>query len=91
MDLAQRAAAALGHAPSTYADAAAALLRGGVIGPDDHRFLKAVIGFRNVVVHEYLAVDTEIVDRILSKREYRRVLTLAEKIYRELKRRGLDP
>lgn len=91
IDMVQRAAAALGHAPSTYTDAAASLLKVGVIDEEDFRFFRAVVGFRNIVVHEYLAVDMRIVDRILREREYRSVLLLAEKVYLKLRERGVDP
>lgn len=91
IDMTQRAAAALGHAASIYTDAAAFLFREGLIDEEDFRFFKAVVGFRNVVVNEYVSVDLSVVDRILGKREYRRVLTLAEKVYTGLRKRGVDP
>ncbi len=57
---------------------------------EDFRFFRRVLGFRNIVVHEYLAVDLSLVDAILRERRYRRVLLLAERLYRE-ERRNLDP
>ncbi len=91
IDLVQRAASLLGHAPSTYVDSGRALLREGVLSEDDFRLFRAVVGFRNVIVHGYADVDLELVDSILRGREYRRLLSLAERVYLHLAERGLDP
>jgi len=91
IDLFQRASSLLGYVPSTYVNAGEILLREGIIDEKDFSFYRSVVGFRNIVVHEYLPVDIRIVEDILHSRSYRRVLLLAEKIYSRLRKRGLDP
>jgi len=91
IDLFQRASSLLGYVLSTYVNAGEILLREGIIDEKDFSFYRSVVGFRNIVVHEYLSVDIRIVEDILRSRSYRRVLLLAEKIYSRLRKRGLDP
>jgi uncharacterized protein YutE (UPF0331/DUF86 family) len=66
LDVAQHLCASEGWGPpSTNADALVVLGRHGVLEPDlAHRLARAV-GFRNVLVHEYVAVDDAIVERRL--------------------------
>ncbi len=45
---------------------------------------RSLVGFRSIVVHEYLAVDLRLVDEVLRERRYRRVLLLAEKLLTRL-------
>lgn len=80
--MALRASAALGHPPATPLDAARYLAEKGVFTQEEAAFFKKVVGFRNVIVHQYLAVDVDLVKRVLESREYRKVLSLAEKIYK---------
>ncbi len=91
IDIVLRASTLLGHPPRTPVDAIEHLRKLGVVDPNEASFFRAVLGFRNVVVHEYLEVDTGIVKKIMESKDYRKVLLLAEKIVRELRRRGLDP
>jgi len=58
IDMAQRAAALMGEPTHSYAEAGAALARRGVFFPEDLRLYRAVVGFRNVLVHGYISVDT---------------------------------
>ena len=46
----------------------------------EYRFLLSVIGFRNIVIHEYINVNFNLVKGTLSKREYRRLPELALKL-----------
>jgi uncharacterized protein YutE (UPF0331/DUF86 family) len=46
-------------APSTNAEAFAILARHRVVGDDLARRLGSAVGFRNVLVHEYIAVDDD--------------------------------
>ena len=39
-----------------------------------------MVTFRNVVIHQYAVVDLEIIRRIITNREYRRVTEIARKI-----------
>jgi uncharacterized protein YutE (UPF0331/DUF86 family) len=45
------------EAPETYRDAFAVLERGGILEPALARRLQSWAGFRNVLVHAYLAID----------------------------------
>ena len=91
IDLVLRGSSSLGHPPSTPIDAARHLVAAGVMSREDLEFFRRVLGFRNVVVHEYSSVDLGLVERILRAREYRRVMELAEKVFKELSNRGCDP
>ena len=91
LDIVQRSCSLLGYAPRTYIESGRILLHEGIISEEEFNFYKAVVGFRNIVVHEYTRVNLRVVNEILSKREFRRILTLAEKIVLKLLERGLDP
>ncbi len=91
IDMVLRCSSLLGHPPATPIDAANHLAREGIMSREDLEFFRRVLGFRNVVVHEYTSIDMRLVDEILRERRYRRVMMLAEKIYREMWRRGRDP
>jgi len=91
LDMAMRLAAELGHRPETPGEAAALLLEEGALSREDYGFVKRVIGFRNIVVHEYASVDTALVRRILEQREYRRVALLAARLLEWGAERGIDP
>lgn len=80
IDMAQRAAALLGEPTNSYVLAGVVLARRGVFSQEDLKFYRAVVGFRNVVVHGYLEVDVGRVAGILARREYRRLVDLAMKI-----------
>ena len=91
IDLFQRACALLGRIPSTYIESGRILVEKGLLTERDFRFYRSVVGFRNVLVHGYTRVNLEMVREILEKKLYRSILVLANKVYGELKRRGLDP
>ncbi len=91
LDIVARIASSLGYAPTTAREAAEALKKEGLLSSDDYDFLVRVIGFRNIVVHEYADVDMELVREIVARREYARVAVLAGKLVGEASRRGLDP
>ncbi len=91
IDMVLRLSSLLGHPPSTPLDAARHLVRLGLMSEEEYRFFRGLVGFRNIVVHEYLSVDMRLVDEVLRERRYRRVLLLAEKLYNEATRRSLDP
>ena len=91
IDLFQRASSLLGYAPSFYIEAGEILLKEGIISEEDFKFFRSVVGFRNIVVHEYFSINLNIVNKILRKREYRRILHLANKVYNTLREKGLDP
>ncbi len=86
-----RIACLLGYSPRTPLEASKYLFDEEVISEADYKFFRSVVGFRNIVVHEYTSVDMDIVENILGNREYRKVLVLAEKIYRYAREKKLDP
>ena len=89
MDMLMRASSALGYTPETPIDAAKLLADEGVIERGDIDFVRRLVGFRYILVHEYTRMD--MVERILETRGYRRVATLAAKLLEEARKRGLDP
>ena len=76
LDIVQRLLSNMGITAEGYKDAVRKLREKGLINEEEERFLSAVAGFRNVVVHEYSEVDLGTVEEILKKREYRRLLAL---------------
>ncbi len=91
IDLVQRVASLMGYTPSTYIESGKILLNEGFIDEEDFKFYKAIVGFRNIIVHEYVEINMKIVENILRRREYRKILRLAERIHKKVKERGLDP
>ncbi|MGC8584276.1 MAG: HepT-like ribonuclease domain-containing protein [Thermoproteus sp.] len=90
IDIAVRAAAALGLEVEGYIDAGEKLRSAGVIDDEFKRY-RAVVRFRNTAVRRYGAVDAAVIARIVRNREYREAARLAVKIVEELRRRGADP
>ena len=76
LDMVQRLLSNMGITAEGYKDAVRKLKERGLVNEEEEKFLSAVVGFRNVVVHEYSEVDLETVEEILKKREYRRLLAL---------------
>jgi len=73
IDMVQRAAALMGEPTQSYAEAGAALARRGVFSPEDLRLYRAVVGFRNVLVHGYTSVDMLRISRIHAGRADRKL------------------
>lgn len=51
--------------PATYADAFDVLAEAGLLPSAEREAMGRMVGFRNVVVHEYARVDAEVIVRIL--------------------------
>jgi uncharacterized protein YutE (UPF0331/DUF86 family) len=51
--------------PSTYAEAFDVLAEAGLLPGAERDAMVRIVGFRNVIVHEYARVDAEIVVRVL--------------------------
>ena len=82
LDIVQRLLSNMGVTAEGYKDAVRKLKERGLVNEEEERFLSAVAGFRNVVVHEYSEVDLGTVEEILKKREYRRLLALIMELRR---------
>ncbi|WP_069806780.1 DUF86 domain-containing protein [Vulcanisaeta thermophila] len=84
IDIVMRASALLGLGAEGYIDA-------GVLSSEDFARYRSVVRFRNIVIHQYAMVNTDVVARIIGNREYRGIVEIAGRVFEELKRRGLDP
>ncbi len=82
IDTLLRTASLLGYSPRTPLEASRYLLNAGAIDKEDARFFRSVVGFRDIVVHRYTSVNIDIVEEILEKKLYRKLLSLGRKIYR---------
>jgi uncharacterized protein YutE (UPF0331/DUF86 family) len=91
LDLVVHIAAELGYAASTPRDAARYLLDEGLLTSEEYQLVRRVAAFRNIIVHEYVAVDMDTVRRIVEAREYRKVALLAAKLAAKASERGIDP
>ncbi|MGC9106114.1 MAG: type VII toxin-antitoxin system HepT family RNase toxin [Thermoprotei archaeon] len=80
IDIAQTLLSNMGQSVEGYRDSIRKLKELKLIDEDEMRFLLSVVGFRNVLIHEYARVNLGLVDRILKSREYRKVLEIALKI-----------
>jgi uncharacterized protein YutE (UPF0331/DUF86 family) len=90
IDIIQRGCSELGLRVEGYIDAGRKLSEIGVINKEEFEFYKRVVGFRNIAVHEYTRVDLEVVKRIITKKEFKKVYSLAVKIVKELRKRGIN-
>ena len=90
MDIFARAASVLGVDVDGYVDAGYKLRTKNIISEEEFRFYRRIIGFRNIVVHEYGEVDPSIVRDVIMNRKYREVTRLALRVFEELRRRGVD-
>lgn len=68
LDIATHIAAAAGHDVPDYASALDALGRIGVVPAGFARRIRGLAGFRNVLVHGYLEVDSALVHKLLNER-----------------------
>ncbi|MEM4437271.1 MAG: HepT-like ribonuclease domain-containing protein [Pyrobaculum sp.] len=84
IDIAVKAAAALGLGVEGYIDAGNKLKSAGILSDEEFRRYRTVVRFRNIVVHQY---DIEIIRRIIERREYRDVARMGIKIVEEVRRR----
>ncbi|MEM1598215.1 MAG: HepT-like ribonuclease domain-containing protein [Pyrobaculum sp.] len=51
--------------------------------------MRRLVGFRNIIVHEYGEVDVERVRRVVEAGSYVRVAEIVKRLNDELRRRGL--
>ena len=77
IDIVQTLLSNMGYNVNGYRDSIRRLRELNLINDDEMKFLLAVVGFRNIVVHEYAKVNVRVVDKILKGREYRKVLEIA--------------
>ncbi len=64
----------------------------GMIRSEDAEFMKRVVRFRNILVHEYTSIDIERVKRAIETQGYVRVLQIINELQKKLEKSGLlDP
>jgi len=63
--------------PETAYEAAEILFKKGILSPEDVKNFKQMVGFRNVVGHDYIDIDKEVVYEILThgEKDIRALLT----------------
>jgi len=63
--------------PETAYEAAEILFKKGILSPEDVMLFKQMVGFRNVVGHDYINIDKEVVCQILThgEKDIRALLT----------------
>ncbi len=60
----------------------------GELTPEEYEKLNKIIGFRNILVHDYLNVNENITQAIITKQDYTVVVQIAEKLMRILDEKG---
>ncbi len=91
LDMVMRIAAELGYTPTTPREAAESLRIEGLVSEQDYELIRRIAGFRNIVVHEYAAVDMDLVRDIIRNRKYRDAALLASRLLEKASRKGIDP
>ena len=76
--------------PMKYRDIAEILFREGIIGSEEYRVFRDIIGFRHILVHLYADVDIEKIYEIITQNldDLRKIM---ESIIRIIKERKIDP
>lgn len=70
----------------------AGLASAGLLSGEEREALRRLVGFRNIIVHEYGEIDVEKVRQVLEERRYAYVTEIVIKLHKELGARGLiDP
>ncbi|WP_243671087.1 DUF86 domain-containing protein [Vulcanisaeta sp. JCM 16161] len=80
----------MGFEVEGYIDAGNKLVSAGLLSNEEFSRYRSVVRFRNIVVHQYGIIDTNVIRRIIGNREYREVARLGIKIVEELRKRGID-
>ncbi len=92
IDLSSRLIVELGYKiPSTYSEIPSILKELNIINHDDALIMKKMIGFRNVVVHGYTDISTDLVKRIMIDRKYQDILLITLKIFNYAVNKNIDP
>ncbi len=90
IDMAVKAASAMGFEVEGYIDAGNKLVGAGLLSNEEFSRYRSIVRFRNIVVHQYGIIDINVIRRIIGNREYREVARLGIKIVEELRKRGID-
>ncbi len=77
--------------PSSYSEIPRILKREGCLSDPEAELFRRIIGFRNVVVHQYSSVDLEIVRKILEGKLYKDIEKLALSLIKWAQEKGIDP
>ncbi|MGC9153539.1 MAG: type VII toxin-antitoxin system HepT family RNase toxin [Vulcanisaeta sp.] len=77
-------------APSTYSEIPIYLNQSGIISGDDTTLFRRMIGFRNVLVHNYSQISIDVLRDILAKALYRDLLKIAVRLYEYAVSNGID-
>jgi len=92
IDIGLRFLAELGKKPpNRYSDVGDSLKEEGIFDQNDAILFEKIVGFRNVVVHQYMGIDLNILKKILEERLYRDIYKLALKILKTAEVQGIDP
>ncbi|MEJ2777788.1 DUF86 domain-containing protein [Stygiolobus sp. RP850M] len=67
----------MGISSQGYRDSIRKLYEKNLINAEERDFLISVVGFRNIIVHEYATVNPIFVKKIMKNKEYRRLLEIA--------------
>ena len=92
VDIGARVLSEMGRKPpSIYREVAVELKNINVLSSDESNLMIKIIGFRNIVVHEYLGINEKLLGEILGEKRYEDILKLAMKIVEKASAMGIDP
>jgi len=90
LDLGLMVLSAMGSSPTGYIDVAASLGRFGLLSSNDAELMRAMAGLRNVLVHAYVGVNREIVNKS-SKELPADAVRIADEILSSARQKLHDP
>ena len=76
--------------PSIYREIAEVLGKRKILSREESEKMAKIIGFRNILVHEYLGLDVNLLRKILEERLYRDILKIGKKMVENSKKRGIE-
>ncbi len=91
IDMTSLVAASLGKPPSSFYEAGEILAKEGAFSEGDLAKYRGIVGFRNVLVHNYLEVDRELFREIVETGRYGDIEALALKVLEFAEAREIDP
>ncbi len=91
IDMMSLASSAIGKPPASFSAAGEILAEEGVLDSEELDKYRGIVGFRNVIVHNYLDVDRDLVKYIVKTGEFEEIEFLALKVLKFTESKGIDP
>ncbi|MEX0569581.1 MAG: DUF86 domain-containing protein [Candidatus Njordarchaeota archaeon] len=77
--------------PQQYSDIGNILEECEVLTPSDAELFRKIVGFRNIIVHRYVGIDTDLLYKIVKNKLYHDILRISLRIVEEAENLGIGP